>query len=383
MITIDVGTAVRSILDDPACRDLLRQALLEHLPRQRWFAAKDQTIAGVRLGRWAEFEQTDEPVLLAEIEVAFAAGAPQRYLLPLAIAWGDGQPAGRVPLAASTIAGVSRGLEMGVLYDATHSDDFMRGLLLAMASERSIPVGDSALRFSAGRGLQALDVAADGPVRRLGAEQSNSSALVGDGAMVKVYRRIESGVHPEVEIGRFLSDEAQFPHVPPWLGALEHGGTTYAAAFGFVANEGDGWRWTLDHLEATLAGEPGAAGDSSAGRHAAYVELAGLLGQRTAELHRAFAGDTADPAFAREPVGETDLAAWIGEARQQVDAGFATLAQARRSAPPAAVAEIDHVLTLRPRSRGHGRRLRRAGPRPDEDAPARRLPSGAGTDRRR
>jgi maltose alpha-D-glucosyltransferase/alpha-amylase len=349
MITIPMGSTLRSVVDDPACRDPLRQALLEHLPRQRWFAAKDQTIAGIELAPCTDFDHADARVLLTEVAVAFADGAGQRYLLPLAVAWGNGQPASRAPLAASTIARVSRGLEMGALYDATQSDDFVRGLLQSMAAGRSIALGDSILRFQAGKSLAALDIAADGLVRRLGAEQSNSSALVDDRAMLKVYRRIETGVHPEVEIGRFLSDEAEFPHVPPFLGALERSDdrastTTYAAAFGFIANEGDGWRWTLDHLEATLAG----ANESTGARHAAYGELAALLGRRTAELHRAFASDTGDSAFAREAVEAGDLASWVGEARQQVDAGFATLAQARQSASPAVAAEIDRAMALRP-----------------------------------
>jgi maltose alpha-D-glucosyltransferase/alpha-amylase len=354
MITIPVGQVLRSVADDLASRDLLRRAVLEHLPRQRWFAAKDQTIRGIELGHCTELRDADDCVLLAEFDVAFADGSGQHYLLPLAAAWGNAHPAGRAPLAASTIARLSRGLEQGTLYDATDSDAFLRWLLQSMADERSVAADHSVLRFLAGRSLSTHGVAGDAPVRRLGAEQSNSSALVDDRAVVKLYRRIETGVHPEVEIGRFLSDEADFPQVPPWLGALERDNdraqaTTYAAAFGFVANEGDGWRWTLEHLEATLTGERADADRRPELRHASYVPLAEALGRRTAELHRAFARDTDDPAFAREPVSPGDLTSWVGEAHRQVDAGFATLEQARRSASAEVAAEIDQALALRPR----------------------------------
>jgi maltose alpha-D-glucosyltransferase/alpha-amylase len=218
-----------------------------------------------------------------------------------------------------------------------------------MAAGHAITTNGSVLHFQAGREAGALNMDAGAAVRRLGAEQSNSSALVGERAMVKLYRRLETGIQPEVEIGRFLTDGVRFPHAPPWLGSLERldaqaQRTTYAAAFGFVANQGDGWRWTLDHLESTLG--PVRPGTSPAG-HDRYLELARRLGRRTAELHRAFASDTDDPAFAREPVTAEDLAVWLDEARRQVAAGYATLAQARASVSPAVVAEIDWAIALR------------------------------------
>lgn len=354
MITIAVDATIRAIIDEPESHEVLRQALFEHLPRQRWFAAKDQAIVDVRPAWYAEFGDADDAFLLTEIKVATADGGRHRYLLPLAVEWGEKQPAQRAPFAASTIAQVSRGLELGALYDATQSDRFVQALPAGMAACRPIPVGDSVLQFQAGKALEAMALGEDAAVRRLGAEQSNSSAIVGGQAMVKIYRRLEVGIQPEVEVGRLLSDKANFPHVPPWLGSLdridaEGRRTTYAAAFGFVANEGDGWRWTLDHLADVLghladdAGAPIPAAQSDR-----YGELAAILGRRTAELHRAFASDTDDQAFAREPVSPADLTSWLADVRTQVAAGFATLAQVRASASAAVMADIDRALALRP-----------------------------------
>ncbi len=352
MITIALDSTIQAIIDEPENLGALRQALLEHLPRQRWFAAKDQTISDVRPAWYAEFGEADDSVLLAEIEVATADGGRHRYLLPLAVDWGEKQPAQRAPLAELTIDRISRGLELGALYDATQSDRFIQALQFGMAAGRSIPAGDSVLQFRAGKALETLTFTEDAPVRRLGAEQSNSSAIVDGQSMVKVYRRLEVGIQPEVEVGRFLSDKANFPHVPPWLGSLdridpEGRPTTYAAAFGYAANEGDGWRWTLDHLEGTLGRIADEAALPTPPADDRYAKLATLLGRRTAELHRAFASDTDDPAFAREPVSAADLASWVADARTQVAAGFTSLAQARASASAEVGADIDRAMALR------------------------------------
>ncbi len=90
-------------------------------------------------------------------------------------------------------------------------------------------------------------------VRRLGAEQSNTSVLFEEYAVLKVYRRLQPGMHPEIEMGRFLVERAGFANTPPLLGTIEmslraQGDAEEAAStiamgvlFGFVRNQGDGW----------------------------------------------------------------------------------------------------------------------------------------------
>jgi maltose alpha-D-glucosyltransferase/alpha-amylase len=180
--------------------------------------------------------------------------------------------------------------------------------------------------------------------------------LVEERVMLKVYRRLQEGIHPEVEIGRFLTEVAGFASTPPFLGAIEHvaadhSPTALAAAFGFVANQGDGWRWTLDHLDRALEElrhTPEADRPPVEERHELYLAVARLLGRRTAEMHRALAVDTDDPAFAREPVEQADLGAWLEEARAQIDAGFAVLEQLRGKAGESLLPDIEAALEARP-----------------------------------
>ena len=140
---------------------------------------------------------------------------------------------------------------------------------------------------------------------------------------------------------RFLVDRAR---------RAEDHAVVYAAAFGFVANQGDGWQFALDHLDRTLEElrhTPEDQRSVAAERHGLFLTVAKLLGQRTAGLHRAFALPTEDQAFAAEPVTSEDLQAWLAAARAQVAAGFATLENARATSPEAQAADIDEALKLR------------------------------------
>jgi maltose alpha-D-glucosyltransferase/alpha-amylase len=176
-------------------------------------------------------------------------------------------------------------------------------------------------------------------IRRLGVEQSNTSVLVGDRMMVKAYRKLVRGEHPELEIGRFLTEVADYHNTPALLGAVLHvedGGPTTALMIvqAFVRNQGDGWSFTIDQLVryldeirlgAASAEEPT---EASAEDLAFYLSLAGTLGQRTAELHRALAVESGNPDFEPEPITEEDTSRWVDAAKAQAQRAFGRLEQA-------------------------------------------------------
>ena len=161
------------------------------------------------------------------------------------------------------------------------------------------------------------------------AEQSNTSLLYGKQLILKLFRRLQPGENPDVEIGRFLTEVAHFQHIAPFLGeifVLQPNGepTTIAMLQGLVTNQGDGWKWFLDRLAEyldTVAALPSPseaakpsfmsnrASEREALQHAgASLEAAALLGRRTAEMHLALATPTSDSAFAAEAFTGEDLA---------------------------------------------------------------------------
>jgi maltose alpha-D-glucosyltransferase/alpha-amylase len=166
--------------------------------------------------------------------------------------------------------------------------------------------------------------------RRLGAEQSNVSIIIDDKIMLKIYRRLQHGEQPDVEVGRFLTQTAGFDATPIYLGSArflsgDDSGMTLATAFSMVHNQGDAWHVLLEALTRDLEHFAIASPPQEAPVAPPFpypLDMAATLGRRTAELHAAFAFPTDDPAFAAIPLRKTDLKAWAkavaGEARQQL-----------------------------------------------------------------
>ena len=163
------------------------------------------------------------------------------------------------------------------------------------------------------------------------AEQSNTSILYGDRFILKLFRRLQQGENPDVEIGRFLSEIARFSRIPKFFGEISitpEGGekSTIAMLQELAANEGDGWSWFIARFGEFLASVAGAAPPNPSRkvsllddeqndspdllRNAAQsMKAAELLGTRTAELHLALATSTTDSAFAPEALDRDNLAA--------------------------------------------------------------------------
>jgi maltose alpha-D-glucosyltransferase/alpha-amylase len=172
--------------------------------------------------------------------------------------------------------------------------------------------------------------ASEGLSSRIGsAEQSNTSIIYGKQMILKLFRRIQPGENPDVEIGRFLTEVVHFSHVAPFMGEITmtaaNGGekTTVAMLQGLVTNQGDGWQWTLEQLSgffrsvAALPAPPVASAPSFLDNYEPIreafenagpsIKAVALLGRRTAEMHLALATPTDDPAFAAESFTTEDL----------------------------------------------------------------------------
>ena len=185
------------------------------------------------------------------------------------------------------------------------------------------------------------------------AEQSNTSIVYGKQFILKLYRRLQSGENPDVEIGRFLTGKVRFPHVAPFMGEITRDSangekTTVAMLQGLVENQGDGWQWFLEQISgffSSVAALPTPSQTHSASflsdskplqqalEHAGpSMKAVALLGRRTAEMHLALSTPTDDPAFAAEPLTADDLMrdalrieAQIGAALDIVKAKISTL----------------------------------------------------------
>ncbi len=337
-----------TVLEGTEGRRLETSYLMEYLPAQRWFAAKSRQIKAMRVLDWAVLEASKSA--LALLEVQYNTGMPDTYLLTLGVTQGERGEELRRATPNAVIAPVVVQENSGLLHDAVLDDETCTALLALIENEEQIPARHGAVRGVRGKAFQDVLGSAGTSlhVRRGSAEQSNTSILFGDRFILKLFRRQETGVNPECEIGRHLTEKVGFDRVPPFAGLIEYTPTengntsTLGILQGLVANEGDGWKWTIEELDryyeacAPLALPENLSGElrdimelaerppsQRARDHVGiYLDAAAALGRCTAELHLAMASPAGDPAFLPEPLSTDDLKTLMADVRQHASTVF-------------------------------------------------------------
>jgi maltose alpha-D-glucosyltransferase/alpha-amylase len=312
----------------------------ETVPRfiepQRWYASKGERIRRAQLADHALWERDGHAWLVGQFDVE-AGAEVARYFVPLALAWEETEEARVRSLGGATVAKVRQQAAVGVLADAFADEAFCRALVATIGRGHEVPTSHGKLRFAPSTAFREIA----GPdfagleVGRPKAQSSNTVVTFGERLFLKGYRRVRPGGNPELEIGRFLTEVVQFPNCVPVAGALEHvatDGTTTTLALlqAYVANAGDGWTWAVDYLERFLEGLRVRTEPPPADAHSGFVSLVQTLGTRTAELHRAFARRTGDPAFDPETFGPADLDAWKLRLREELQATLEALEHRQR-----------------------------------------------------
>ncbi len=386
-----------ALLGGEGRRVLERDALPPFLERQRWFAGKARAIVSARLLDATAAGELPEATRLALVEVAYASGRPDVYFLPLGLA--TGADADRLEREAPGRV-IARIADVGLVFDALAEPGVCSALLDAIAAGRSIKAGSGTIRAFPTSAFDAARGPRDRPLAVAGGsyEQSNSAVTFGERLILKVFRRLEPGINPDFEIGRFLSEKTGFDRIPKTAGALlyeQSGGKSEPLMLGIlqglVRNQGTGWDHAFLELKAYYE-EAGrrvappstesegrslldlAAVDAPAEVQRAaggYLKAAATLGRRTAEMHLALASDPNDPAFAPQPISSADLKALASEVREQVELALqalrlgldklseATAAQARRvlEGAPGLLKAVDALPALKlsaSRTRVHG-----------------------------
>jgi trehalose synthase-fused probable maltokinase len=258
------------------------------LTAQRWFRAKSRAIRGTAVVDELPLSATARLVVA---EAAYADGGPaDRYLVPLV---GSAEPA--------------------------DGSGAWRALVGAMADGAEIHGRHGRLRCSATPALaellpsphEAIDALVE---RRLGVEQSNTSVVLGERLILKLFRLLEPGRNPDIEIGGFLTARG-FDGTPALAGSatyLSAGGEACDVAIlqAFVPSRGDGWSAMLG----LLAHDP-----------AAGITAAGEIGELTRRLHAALAADDLDPSFAPRAAATSETGAWRAAAERELAAAVAAL----------------------------------------------------------
>jgi maltose alpha-D-glucosyltransferase / alpha-amylase len=327
---IQMNGSFDGILRGEARRQLER-LMPRYLPHCRWFRSKSRSINNVTIADTMPMSEAPNGPHLALLNVEYSNSEPETYLLPLAIATGDrardvrSRWPDQIVAEVNTIA--SDGDGAGVLYDAVVDSEFLTTLFEIVARRRRHRGAVGELLPGATQAFHQLrgDPESHLEPRVLKAEQSNTSVVYGDRFIIKLFRRIEAGLNPDLEVGRFLTSRALFSHVPPLAGWIDYRAgnaekRNLAVLQGFVPNEGDAWQFTLGELHrylenAATRSEPAPSTQKTLIELLAlnepdplaaellghYLGSARLMGKRLAELHLALTSTTDDPDFAPEP----------------------------------------------------------------------------------
>jgi maltokinase len=299
---------LQGITADEIRRCVNEEHLRDWVQQQRWYASKARTVAGI--GIVESITLREDPLLvLALVETRFGTGTHELYQLPLAI-----RPPSEVPRGDSIAHN-----DDWTLYDALAEPEQALELMRRMAAGDEIETDDGHFAFHPVDDAENLADATS--VRLMGVEQSNSSIVFDERIVLKVFRKLEPGVNPELEILRFLTSRG-FPNIAPLHGWYDYEGQAFAATLGvaqaFLPDAIGGWELALDEIAT--------APDT-------FLERLGSLGRATAQLHNALASDAGDPAFSPEEPSQESLSLLTATVDEDIERIFLRLPADPRLAP--------------------------------------------------
>jgi maltose alpha-D-glucosyltransferase / alpha-amylase len=328
-VTVVFSHGWRSFLEPRTRQILERDVLPPFLSTQRWFAAKGERYE-VGLKAMLPLAEGDPGFSLALIEVSTRSAATL-YALPLGVKWSRFDTVS-AQLQRHIVGPARRGPQEGVLLDAAADRDFVAWLLTVLHAGTSLERGGRSIEFRPTRPFVESKAPMIEAVHWVGTEQSNTTLIADSAIVIKLYRRLEQGANPEIEIGHFLT-EAGYQNAPALLGSIEledHGArTALGVVHRFVENQGDAWSLTAAYLDRFVDEQKLLAQEipTESAEHAAYLPRMQQIGRRTAEMQLALASGRADADFAPEPVRPEDLRSWTDRLRRDTARQFESLAR--------------------------------------------------------
>jgi trehalose synthase-fused probable maltokinase len=287
--------------------------------KQRWFGARGAAMSSASVA--------------TAVPLPWGNGA--LAMTQVAVSVGDRQFLYQVPVAARPVRAEvvpNRGLIASVdlegtpltVFDAVDDPEFQRGLADALATTCEA-VAATGERWITEPVTENRLVVPEGAEIRVGsAEQTNTSIVFGLEAIFKLFRKLEIGIHPDVEVSEFLTIRARFGHTPAVLATarFERGGSRMlsGALQEYLPDSRDAWSYAIERATPYFTAPPG---DTNTANE--FVPDARRLGEITRELHEALASDDTEPAFAPVPAAPDDLDRWAQRAQQMIRDSMALL----------------------------------------------------------
>jgi maltose alpha-D-glucosyltransferase/alpha-amylase len=352
-LVIPAGSTIATLTRTKAVFE--RDVLPSFLARSRWFPERSARAISTHVT--AVMPMSSEPQSRPWLVLYDAKlhGETERYSMPVRVVW---ERLDRRDFDPRALAAVRQGPREGTLIDVAADQHFVATLLSDLRRSTVLQDTDYRVHFKPTGRLLTIEDKPVESVRAVSVEQTNSTALVDDRYVVKFYRKLENGLNPEIEVGRFLTDIAGFSSTPALLGSVEVRGpdteSAVAIVHAFVENQGDAWTLTSASLDRFIEGESlvGTADVTPAqDEKSAYQRYMTQTGRRVAEMQMALASrdDIAD----FRPVAATidDTARWIDNLLARSTRSFARLENTKVS--PADAPLVEQLLQQRGSLRDH------------------------------
>lgn len=320
-------------------------ALRDYVLERRWFGAKSRDVSALTVSSATPARTLAPLLVVALVETTFDTGRHETYQLPL----------GFRPVDEGWTDAVLAEVDGWTAYDAAADPLLARELVHLMRLGETLTTEEGRLEFRRveGEGL-GFEISEAATTRPMGAEQSNTSIVFDEEHVLKLYRRLEAGINPELELLRFLTERG-FPFVAALEGWAAFVGrpmdATLAIMQQFLTTDGDGWELALE----AVAG-PGEGAE-------AFVGRLRRLGEITAQMHTLLASEPDDPHFCPESPSVETLALLTASIDEQIAQLFLSLPEDEPALDPirGRGEEVRERLRLMSRVGAAGRLIRHHG----------------------
>jgi maltose alpha-D-glucosyltransferase/alpha-amylase len=314
---------LRDTLTVDGLKSFSGELLLEYLNGQRWFGAKGQRVDSVRVIDVVPLPWDDQALAVAIVELELDL-EKTRYQIPMALRRADPDKLATFNPGV-VIAAVQAADGEASLIDAIYDPVFQQGIAGAFAGWEPFALPKSAHWSIQPTAKIPLDFGPNPTVTVGSADQSNTALVIGRQAFLKLFRKIEPGVHPDVELTRFLTVDAGFANVPTLLGTVAYNGDRGQAVAAmlqeYLAGSRDAWAYVVE--------------SAKSGAATANVMLdIERLGVITRELHDALGGklaSAAGPDIAPVAAGAGDVELWAQRVKTMIRKATTLLDQYRAS----------------------------------------------------
>ncbi|MBC6454254.1 MAG: maltose alpha-D-glucosyltransferase [Hormoscilla sp. SP5CHS1] len=324
---LTVSSNWQDVFTVPQIKTALESSLSTYLYSCRWFDAKGRIVRSATIIETIPLGEGETKTVLAMLRLEYTEGDPQTYLIPLS--YEKNSPVGKDNLHLVAHLYIISTEESGQIYDAVGDKEFLSFTLKAISTQGSYQGKAGTLSANSTPVLATLTEAAHNlEPALLPGEQSNTSIVYGDRLILKLFRKLEAGMNPDLEIGRFLTEKKSLEHFAPIAGYLEYHPqnngqpSTVGIMQKYIADNRNAWHYTLDNLrdyfeniavkreELSEVILPPSSLTESMGMELPdlayetigfYINSAEILGKQTAELHLTLSSDSENSAFAPEP----------------------------------------------------------------------------------